>query len=54
MIEIRVTGIPYACISAAPWFDGTGVVPYACGDDCLEWAGLSGADFDAVARAFSF
>ncbi|KAL0933673.1 uncharacterized protein CTRU02_210472 [Colletotrichum truncatum] len=52
--KIRVTGIPYACISAAPWFDGTGVVPYACGDSCLEWAGLSSADFTAVANAFSF
>lgn len=54
LTEIRVEGIPYPCISAAPWFDNTDVVPYACGDTCLEWAGVSYADFDAVTRAFGF
>ncbi|KAI0182116.1 hypothetical protein GGR52DRAFT_568317 [Hypoxylon sp. FL1284] len=50
--KITITGIPYPCISAAPWFDGTGTVPYACGDDCLEYAGLSGDEFNQLRAKF--
>ncbi|KAI1778777.1 hypothetical protein F4818DRAFT_437584 [Hypoxylon cercidicola] len=50
--KITITGIPYPCISAAPWFDGTGTVPYACGDDCLEWAGLSDDEFNKLRAKF--
>ncbi|KAI1370889.1 hypothetical protein F4677DRAFT_450960 [Hypoxylon crocopeplum] len=49
--KFRVDGLPYPCISLAPWFDQVGNVPYACGDACLEWGGLSGSSFDALANA---
>ncbi|KAI0379540.1 hypothetical protein F5Y04DRAFT_282961 [Hypomontagnella monticulosa] len=51
--KIRIDGLPYPCISLAPWFDQVGNVPYACGDACLEWAGLSSSSFDALANALN-
>ncbi|KAI6084731.1 hypothetical protein F4821DRAFT_166282 [Hypoxylon rubiginosum] len=49
---IKITGIPYPCISAAPWFDGVGAVPFACGDDCLQYAGLTNDEYTQVRQAF--
>ncbi|KAI0376143.1 hypothetical protein F5Y04DRAFT_267155 [Hypomontagnella monticulosa] len=49
---IKITGIPYPCISAAPWFDGVGTVPFACGDDCLQYANLSKDEYRQVRQAF--
>ncbi|XXH02752.1 hypothetical protein Hte_009137 [Hypoxylon texense] len=51
--KIRIDGLPYDCISLAPWFDNVGNVPYACGDYCLEWAGLSSSSFDALANTIA-
>ncbi|KAI2602716.1 hypothetical protein GGR54DRAFT_644714 [Hypoxylon sp. NC1633] len=51
--KIRIDGLPYPCISLAPWFDQVGNVPYACGDACLEWAGLSSSSFDTLANALA-
>ncbi|KAF3056408.1 hypothetical protein GL218_06478 [Daldinia childiae] len=49
---IKITGIPYPCISAAPWFDGVGTVPFACGDDCLQYADLTNDEYTQVRNAF--
>ncbi|KAK6954626.1 hypothetical protein Daesc_004593 [Daldinia eschscholtzii] len=49
---IKITGIPYPCISAAPWFDGVGSVPFACGDDCLQYADLTNDEYTQVRKAF--
>ncbi|KAI1772979.1 hypothetical protein F4818DRAFT_443865 [Hypoxylon cercidicola] len=49
---IKITGIPYPCISAAPWFDGVGAVPFACGDDCLQYAGLTNDEYTQIRKAF--
>ncbi|KAI5859418.1 hypothetical protein GGS23DRAFT_585353 [Durotheca rogersii] len=49
---IKITGIPYPCISAAPWFDGVGAVPFACGSDCLQYADLTNAEYNQVRKAF--
>ncbi|KAI4863469.1 hypothetical protein F4820DRAFT_372598 [Hypoxylon rubiginosum] len=51
--KIRIDGLPYDCISLAPWFDNVGNVPYACGDACLEWAGLSSSSFDTLANTLA-
>ncbi|KAI0849139.1 hypothetical protein F5Y00DRAFT_261955 [Daldinia vernicosa] len=49
---IKITGIPYSCISAAPWFDGVGTVPFACGDDCLQYTDLTNDEYTQVRQAF--
>ncbi|KAI2629230.1 hypothetical protein GGS26DRAFT_591900 [Hypomontagnella submonticulosa] len=49
---IKITGIPYHCISAVPWFDGVGSVPFACGDHCLQYASLSKDGYSQVRPAF--
>ncbi len=55
--DVRVQGIPYACISAAPWLDGVsqsqgGTPPFACGNDCLQWTNLNKAQYDRVKQIF--
>lgn len=47
-----MTGIPFPCISAAPLIDGVGTVPFACGDDCLQWINMSQNEFDTLKKSF--
>ncbi|KAI1469840.1 uncharacterized protein F4812DRAFT_457243 [Daldinia caldariorum] len=39
-------------VSAAPWFDGVGSVPFACGDDCLQYADLTHDEYTQMRKAF--
>jgi hypothetical protein len=52
LLGIKIQGVPYPCISAAPWIDGVGAVPFACGDDCLQYANLSKDEYNHLRTAF--
>ncbi|KAI6784823.1 uncharacterized protein J7T54_007916 [Emericellopsis cladophorae] len=49
---VSIAGLPYDCIPLAPWIDGTGSVPYACGDDCIKYDGLTQDEYNALKNAF--
>ncbi|PVI01090.1 hypothetical protein DM02DRAFT_367364 [Periconia macrospinosa] len=46
--SVQAKGVPFPCISAAPWIDGVGAVPFACGDTCLQWNGLSQSEYNRL------
>ncbi|KAK3367514.1 hypothetical protein B0H63DRAFT_529233 [Podospora didyma] len=54
--DVRVKKIPFPCISAAPWLDGTtqggGTPPFACGDDCLQWTNLNWDQYNRAKALF--